>query len=107
MLTLSGVPTHPFNVGVTLTAPMRLAEVELAAVNVGIFPEPVAPSPIEELVFVHVNVAPVGLLSSTDSGMISPLHAVSEVGTTASGLGFTTIVVVEVQVPVGTVAVTV
>ena len=53
-----GVPAHPFAVGVTVIVAVIGKVVALVAVNAGIFPEPLAESPILVLLLVHVNVVP-------------------------------------------------
>jgi hypothetical protein len=55
----NGVPTHPLAVGVTMTVATTGAVPLLAAVNDGIFPAPLAVSPIDGVLFIQVKVVPV------------------------------------------------
>jgi hypothetical protein len=57
-----GVPVHPANVGVTETADVIGAEVELPAVKELVLPVPLPVNPIELFEFVQVYVAPAGVL---------------------------------------------
>ena len=53
------VPAHPFRTGVTVIVPDTVALVLLAgAVQPGIFPLPIGPSPIAVLLLVQLNVVP-------------------------------------------------
>ena len=54
----NGVPTHPFAVGVTVIVAMTGVVPALVAVKDGIFPVPLAASPIDGVLLTHANVAP-------------------------------------------------
>jgi hypothetical protein len=82
-------PVHPANVGVTVMVPLIAPEVLLLAVNAGGLPEPVAASPIAVLEFVHVKVAPAGVLVNVPAGTAAPLQTVKLAGTLAVGKGLT------------------
>jgi hypothetical protein len=56
------VPTHPDKVGVTVMVAVMGAAPALVAVNAGVFPVPLAASPIAAFEFVQSNVAPAGAL---------------------------------------------
>jgi len=60
------------------------------AVNEGIFPLPLAPNPIAVLEFVHVNVAPVGVLVNAEAETVAPLHTVILVIGSTVGIGLIT-----------------
>jgi hypothetical protein len=63
------IPSHPFNVGVTVIVACNTEFVEFVAVNAGISPVPFAANPIDGLEFVQVYVAPVGELVKTVAPM--------------------------------------
>jgi hypothetical protein len=58
MVKVSTVPTHPLAVGVTEMLAVIGPFVPLVGVNAGIFPEPLAASPIAGLLFVQAKVVP-------------------------------------------------
>ena len=69
--------------------------VPLVALKPGTFPVPLAPRPVPVLLFVHVNVAPAGMLVKLVPGTAVPGHTVLFAGTVAgltTGFGFTVIV---------------
>jgi len=72
IVTVEGVPIHPFAVGVTVIVAVVGEVVALVAVNAGIFPEPLAASPILVLLLVHVNVVPVTVPDTFVIGAIAP-----------------------------------
>lgn len=53
MVKFWGVPAHPSNNGVTVTVDVTGAVPELVAVNDGMFPVPLAPSPMVVLLLLH------------------------------------------------------
>jgi hypothetical protein len=57
-----GVPTQPFNVGVTVIVEVIGLVPVLVAVNPETFPVPLAGKPIAVLELVHAIVAPAGVL---------------------------------------------
>ena len=66
MLTVNvmGNPGHPVEVGVTTIVPLMLDPVVFAgAFQLGIFPVPLVASPITELEFAQLIVAPGGVLT--------------------------------------------
>ena len=69
-----GVPTQPFNDGVTVMKAVTGTLFKLIAVNDGILPVPLEGNPIDEFVFVQAYVTPVKLLENTVAGTISLLE---------------------------------
>ena len=59
MVNVTGVPLHPFATGVTVIVAVTGVVPVLVAVNAAIFPVPLAPRPIDVLLFVQLNVVPV------------------------------------------------
>jgi hypothetical protein len=53
-----GVPTHPLAVGVTVIVATTLVVPALAAVKEGMFPVPLAPSPMDGVELTHAKVVP-------------------------------------------------
>ena len=53
-----GVPVHPFAVGVTVIVAVSGDVVAFVAVKEGILPDPFPARPIDDLLFVQVNVVP-------------------------------------------------
>lgn len=77
--------------GVMLMIPFNAAVPEFDAVNPGIFPVPLAASPMAAFEFVQVNVAPEGLLVSVAEATAEPLQAVKLAGAeTVGGLVIST-----------------
>jgi hypothetical protein len=66
--------------------------VAFVAVNEGVFPVPLAATPIAVLEFVHAKVAPVTGLVYADAATVVPAHAVMFAGTTTVGVGLTVMV---------------
>jgi hypothetical protein len=89
---VEGVPGHPFAEGVTVIVPDIGVVPELVAVNAGTFPMPLAPSPIEVLLFDHAKVAPGVILVNALTGTVAPLQTAKFAGTTTVGVGFTVII---------------
>jgi hypothetical protein len=58
MVNVFGVPMHPFAVGVTVIVAVIGEVVAFVTVNDGMLPDPFAARPIDELLFVQVNVVP-------------------------------------------------
>lgn len=88
---LTGDPTHPFNVGVTEMVLVIGVEPPLVPTKVAMFPVPLAPSPIPVFEFVHVNVAPAGVLENVPGETLPP-HCEIGVMAFTIGLGLTVIV---------------
>jgi hypothetical protein len=53
MVNDSGVPTHPFAVGVTVIVAITVAVPLLVAVKDGIFPVPLPASPMDGVLLIH------------------------------------------------------
>ena len=64
----------------------------LVAVNPGILPLPLAPSPIAVLELVHVKVPPEGMLVKFVAPTVALLQMVMLAGTDTEGVGFTAMV---------------
>ena len=58
MVNTSGVPVQPFAVGVTVMVAVMIVLPELVAVNEGIFPVPLAASPMDVVLLLHAKVVP-------------------------------------------------
>jgi hypothetical protein len=76
MVNVCGAPGHPAADGVTVIVAVIGAFVELVAVNDGIFPLPVAASPIEVLLFVQLKVVPLTAPAKLTRLVDAPLHTV-------------------------------
>ena len=74
ILKLIGVPAQPFSEGVTTKVATTGDVPLLTAVNDGIFPVPLAATPIPEALFVHLKVVPDIELSNGIVATDSPLH---------------------------------
>jgi len=69
------VPRQPFNVGVTDTVPTMSTPVAFAGAEYAVMsPVPLAAKPVDVLLFVHANVAPVGVLTKTAGETLSVAH---------------------------------
>jgi hypothetical protein len=69
-----GVPTQPFAVGVTVMVAITGIAPALVAVNEGIFPVPLAPSPIVGSLLVHAKVVPPTGLVKLMAAVVTPLQ---------------------------------
>jgi hypothetical protein len=58
MVNDNGVPTQPFAVGVTVIVSITIVEPLLVAVKDGIFPVPLAASPMDGVLLTHAKVEP-------------------------------------------------
>lgn len=74
MVNVSGVPTHPLAVGVTVMVAITGAVPVFVAVNDGMLPVPLAPSPMVGSLFVHANVAPASGLAKVIAVVVAPLQ---------------------------------
>ena len=92
MVKVFDVPAQPFTVGVTVMVPVMGVLPELVEVKPGTLPVPLAPSPMEVLLFVQAKVPPVGVLVKVDAGTATPGHTLILAGTLATGIGLTVIV---------------
>jgi hypothetical protein len=70
----NGVPVHPFALGVTVIVAMTGALLEFVAVKEGIFPFPLAASPIAGLLFVQAKVVPATGLPKLIAAVVAPLQ---------------------------------
>jgi hypothetical protein len=89
---VTGNPTHPPRVGVTVIVEVIGDPVIFVAVKDGVFPAPLATSPIAVLELVQLNVAPAGVLANADAGTVVPTHATTLVMGVTTGVGLTVIV---------------
>jgi len=89
-----GVPVHEPKAGVIVMVAIVGEGVELVAIKPGTPPLPLAARPMDELLFVHVNVAPAGVLDKLVTGTVSPAQIVMSAGAVAVGVWFTITVVV-------------
>ena len=78
--------------GVTVTVAVTGFAVLFVPVNDGVFPVPLAASPIEGVEFAHAKVVPGVVLEKTPVATFAPLQAVTFAGTTTTGVGLTVIV---------------
>ncbi len=92
------MPGQLVTIGVTVIVAVIVVFPELVAVNVGTFPVPELASPMAVLEFVHVKVPPAGTVAKLEAGIASALHTVIFAGTTAVGVGLTTMLYVD-EVP--------
>jgi hypothetical protein len=83
MVKIKGTPGQLVADGVTVIEATTGAEPAFVAVNEGIFPEPLAASPIDGSLFVHVKVVPAVGLLMTIAVVVAPLQYV------ALAIGFT------------------
>jgi hypothetical protein len=72
MVNVAGAPSQRFAVGVTVIVEVIGDVVEFDAAKDGIFPEPLAASPMAVLLFVHVNVVPLTGLDNVVSDVTVP-----------------------------------
>jgi hypothetical protein len=99
ILKLIGVPAQPFNEGVTTNVATTGSALVLTAVNEGIFPVPLAATPIPEALFVHAKVVPATGLVKAIAATLSPLHLTASATATTVDVGLTVILKV-IGVPV-------
>ena len=74
MLKLSGVPTQPLAVGVTVMVATSVEVVLLVATKEAMFPFPLAAKPIEGLLFDQLKVVPATGLLRLIAAVLSPLQ---------------------------------
>lgn len=91
---LIGGPTQAPSAGVTVIVAVIGPAVALVAVKAGKPPVPLAASPIAVLEFVHVNVAPTGVLTNPFAGTAAPAQYVKFASGVTTGGGFTVTVTV-------------
>lgn len=90
-----GVPAQLLANGVMVIVAVTGVDPVLIAVNDGMFPAPEAANPIEVLLFVQLNVAPLILDVRVIAEVAEPLHTACVAGVaTAIGVGLTVIVAV-------------
>jgi hypothetical protein len=105
------VPAHGAIVGVTVIVAVTGAPVKFVAVKDAISPVPDAAMPIVGSLFVHVKVAPAGVLANAVAATVPPLHTVMFTGTvTVDGVHATALHVavpdVKQPAPVGVTVIT-
>ena len=74
MLKLSGVPTQPLAVGVTVMVATSVEVVLLVATKEGMLPFPLAATPMEGLLFDQLKVVPATGLLKLMATVLSPLQ---------------------------------
>ncbi len=88
----AGVPGQPLAEGVTVRLAVTGTAVLLIPVKEGVFPVPLAASPILASEFVHANVVPGVVLVNAEAATERLLQTVMFAGTTTTGVGLTVIV---------------
>jgi hypothetical protein len=86
---------QPFSVGVTVMVEVMAILNVSVTTNEPMPPVPLPARPIEVLLFVHVYVAPGGVLVKLTAGSVPPAQIVVLVTVFTDGLGLTLIVIVE------------
>ena len=76
MVKVTGVPLHPFAAAVAVMVAVTGLAVALVAVKEAMFPEPLAASPMEAVLFVQLKVAPAVVLVKLMAVVVEPLHNV-------------------------------
>jgi hypothetical protein len=74
MVKENGVPTHPLAVGVTVIVATTVTLPALVAVNEGIFPVPLAASPMDGVELTHAKVVPATGPVRVTSDVVEPLQ---------------------------------
>ena len=92
------MPGQPLAVGVTVTVDVTGSAVLFVPVNEGVFPVPLAASPILASEFVQAKVVPNVVLVKAEAAPVAALQTVMFAGTTTTGVGFT-VIVYETGVP--------
>lgn len=95
MVNVDTGPTHVARVGVIETVAVTAVEPVLVAVKAGKLVVPEAASPIEVVLLVQANVAPVGVEANVFAATAPPLQIVILLSATTVGVGLTVIVNVE------------
>lgn len=85
-------PAHPFKDGVKVMVAEITVPVEFVEVKLGIFPVPLAASPIAVFELVQVKPQPAWLLIKFVDGMFSPAQTLILSGIIREGIGFTVMV---------------
>ena len=85
-------PVHPLAVGVTVIVATWVLPELLVTINELMFPVPLAASPINVLLFVHVNTVPAVAPENTNIGVVPPSQNDRLVTELTFGVGFTVIV---------------
>jgi len=92
MVNVSVAPLQLLAVGLTFIVATTGAELVFVATKDGMFPEPLAASPIEVLLFVQLYVVPVTPPVNVTSVVEAPLHTAGSAITFVVGVGLTVIV---------------
>ena len=74
MVNVNGVPVHPIADGVTVIVATTGTAVRFVAVNDGMFPVPLAASPIDGVLFVQAKVVPDTGLVKVIAAVVAPLQ---------------------------------
>ena len=80
-------PVHPLSIGVRVRIAVIGVEPVLIAVKDGMFPVPLAASPMAVLELDQLKVAPAGVLVNNTGGTVAPVHTVVLAGRLTSGNG--------------------
>jgi hypothetical protein len=102
-----GLPRHVPKVGVTVIVLVIGAVVVFVAVKIGKLVMPLAANPIAALEFVHVKVAPSGVLAKVFAAILAPAQTAILDSAVTTGTGLTVTIVAAVQVTPPLVTVTV
>jgi hypothetical protein len=89
---VAGVPGQPLAAGVMVMVAVIGAEVAFAAVNDGMFPDPLAARPMAVLLFVQVKVVPLTGPDKVVEVTLAPLQCVWFGTVVTVGVGFTVMV---------------
>lgn len=95
MVNVETGPTQVARVGVIETVAVTAVEPVLVAVKAGKLVVPEAANPIEVVLLVQENVAPVGVEANVFDATVAPLQTVTGLSVTTVGVGFTVMVNVE------------
>ena len=74
MVKVIGVPEHPLADGVTVMLATSGAVPALVAVNAGILPDPLTPSPMDAVLLVHAKVVPATGLVKLMAVVVAPVQ---------------------------------
>ncbi|MNR29682.1 hypothetical protein D3C85_1470840 [compost metagenome] len=91
-------PAQPFKVGTTVIVPLIGVVPEFVPLKAAILPVPLAPSPIEVLLFVHAYVAPVGVEAKDGIATLSFGQTTTFATGSITGIGLTVMIIDPVKV---------
>ena len=89
---MAGVPVQPLAAGVMVIVAVIGAVVLFVAVNDGMFPDPLAASPMAVLLFVQVNIVPLTGANKVVAVTLAPLQCVWFGTVVTVGVGLTVII---------------